>query len=58
MKATEYYSEDDSEMADVIIEAQSKLYQDMMIILNDKDFDISPSAIDDAVKELCRVTLE
>lgn len=58
MKATEYYSEDDSEMADVIIEAQSKLYQEMMIILNDKGFDISPSTIDDAVKELCRVTLE
>lgn len=58
MKATEYYSEDDSEMADVIIEAQNKLYQEMMIILNDKGFDISPLTIDDAVKELCRVTLE
>lgn len=57
MKACKYYSDDDSEMADVIVEAQNRLYQEMAIILNDRGFDTSDSEVEYAVKELCRVTL-
>ena len=57
MKANQYYSSDDSEMADVIIEAQNKMYQAMAIALNDKGYSTSDREVEDAVKELCRVTL-
>lgn len=57
MKANQYYSSDDSEMADVIIEAQNKMYQAMAIALNNKGYGTSDKEVEDAVKELCRVTL-
>ena len=57
MKACEYYSEDDSEMADVIIEAQNKMYQAVALALNSKGYGTSDQEIEDAVKELYRVTL-
>ena len=57
MKACEYYSEDDSEMVDVIIEAQNKMYQAVVLALNSKGYSTSDQEIEDAVKELCRVTL-
>jgi hypothetical protein len=57
MKANQYYSSDDSEMADVIIEAQNKMYQAVAIALNSKGYGTSDQEVEDAVKELCRVTL-
>ena len=44
-------------MADVIIEAQNKMYQAVALALNSKSYGTSDQEIEDAVKELCHVTL-
>lgn len=44
-------------MADVIIEAQNKMYQAVALALNNKGYSTSDQEIKDTVKELCRVTL-
>ena len=57
MKAQEYYSDEDSEMADVIIDTQNELKQIVAISLHKYNFPTDDQTINDTIKELCLVTL-
>lgn len=57
MFASQYYASEDSDMASVIIEAQHKMYNDVREALNNQGYGTSDQEVEDAVKELCRVTL-
>lgn len=57
MKATEYYCNDDTEMAAVIIASQEALYNVVMNVLSSFGYPTDEVTVEDAINELCRVTL-
>lgn len=57
MKANEYYCEEDTEMADVIIESQEQLFNIVETALASHGYPNDSAALKSAVLELCRVTL-
>ena len=57
MKATEYYSNNDTEMAAIIIASQEALYNVVTKVLSSFGYPTDEVTVEDTVNELCRVTL-